>query len=443
MHLVAIGLNHKTAPVEVRERLAVSEGNLPIALETLIARHCVSECCILSTCNRTEIYAIISRREDEDRLVGFMSDHHGIPAAGFHDHIYRHRGHKAVEHLFRVSAGIDSMMLGETQIMHQVKNAYCVAGESESTSTVLNNLFQHALFVGKRARTETDISRGAFSVGAAAVELATSIFGELNTRRIVILGAGKMSELAARRLVMAGTSAITVLNRTFARAEELAAKLGGTAKPWESMVDALTAADIVISSTGADGQIIDCADMEKTMRARSERPIFLIDIAVPRDIDPAAGELNNVFLYNIDDLEQLVLSSTSERNNEVEKVQRIIKEETERYVSWLRTLEAVPLIKQLREKLETLRDAEWERTAPKLAHLSEKDQEAIRVMMRSLVNKVSHHPLVKMKEYASSADGEAKLDVAREMFGLNGESAESANGVREKSHESVDFEATS
>ncbi len=421
MHLVVIGLNHKTAPVEVREKCAVSDGNLPKALATLNACHCVVECCILSTCNRTEIYAVTNTREDEDALVQFMSDYHEVERASFEDKLYRHHGHKAVEHLFRVAAGIDSMMVGENQIVNQIKNAFCVAGESDVTKALMNHLFQQALYVGKRARTETDISRGAFSVGYAAVELARSIFGELEGRSILILGAGKMSELTAKHMQSSGATSIAVSNRTFSRAEELACKLGGRAVEFDRFPEEMLHSDIVITSTGAPDAIVTRGMMKKITRERRRRPIFMIDIAVPRDIDPSAGELDGVFLYDIDDLDTLVQQSISGRKKEIERVRAIVAEEVQKFNVRLRTLEAVPLIKQIRDKYDHLRDAEWARTSSKLSHLSETDQEAIKVMMQSLINKISHDSLLKIKEYASNGDGLGKLEVAREIFGINDE----------------------
>ncbi|HOM71426.1 MAG TPA: glutamyl-tRNA reductase [Armatimonadota bacterium] len=426
MHLVVVGLNHKTAQVEVREKLAVSEADLPKAIETLQACQCVAECCILSTCNRTEIYALIDSRENEEVLLDFISSYHGIPKMSFQDHIYRHRGHKAVEHLFSVTAGLDSMMIGEYQILGQVKDAFCIAGECDSTKTVLNNLFQQALSVGKRARSETDISKGAFSIGYAAVELARSIFGSLQELSILILGAGKMGELTAKHLISAGAKSISVANRTPARAEELAVKLGGCAVPFESFTDAMTQADVVIGSTGAPEPIVTKDQMAKIMRIRREKPIFMIDIAVPRDIEADAGDLDNVFLYDIDDLQALVQESVAERHKEIEKVREIIAEETRKFNSWFRTLEVVPLIKTLRQQFDDLREAEWQRNAGKLGHLSEKDQQTVQIMMQSLINRISHNPMIKIKEYASSPDGYSKLDTARELFGIIAEEVEDA-----------------
>jgi len=311
------------------------------------------------------------------------------------------------------------MMLGEYQILGQVKTAFCVAGDSECTGTILNNLFRQAISVGKRARTETDISRGAFSIGRAAVELAISIFGDLKGRKVLILGAGKMSELTATHLVSSGASSVIVSNRTRARAEELAERLGGTAIGFDQFPAAMAEADIVIGSTASPHPIVTRDQMQKMMRMRHERPIFLIDIAVPRDIEPEVGDLDNVFLYNIDDLERLVEQSMSEREREVAKVNEIISEETKSFVAWLKTLEVVPLIRLLREKFESIKEGEWERNKSRLAHLSEKDRETVRRMLDSVVNKMSHNPIVRIKEYAADSNGYGKLDLARELFGID------------------------
>ncbi|MBI2842407.1 MAG: glutamyl-tRNA reductase [Armatimonadetes bacterium] len=418
MHLVVIGLNHKTAPVEVREKLAVSETHLPEALEVLSRCGCVAECCILSTCNRTEIYAVTAKHDDEEVLIDFISSYHAIDREGFQEYLYRHRGHKAVQHLFAVAAGIDSMMVGETQILGQVKNAFCVADGVDSTKAVLNNLFQQALNVGKRARSQTDISRGAFSVGYAAVELAKLIFGNLQGHKILILGAGKMSELTAKHMLSSGATTVMVANRTLSRAEELAKRLGGRAVPFDSFPEAIVEADIVIGSTGSREPIIRRDQMIKIMRQRREKPIFLIDIAVPRDVEAGVGDLDNIFLYNIDDLEQMVQQSIAEREKEIEKVWEIVAEETHRFAAWMRTLEAVPLIKLIRNKLDGIKDAEWERYGNKLSHLPENDQETVKVMMQSLVNKITHNPLIKIKEYATSGNGYDKMEIARELFGI-------------------------
>ena len=350
MHLVVIGLNHKTAPVDIRERLAVPESGLEDALARLKMCGCVSECCLVSTCNRTEMYAVTNSREDDAVLVGYLSAVTDTPSQEFSAHLYSHAGHKAVSHLFRVAAGLDSMMLGEAQILGQVKTAYCVAGDCDCTGTVLNTLFQQALAVGKRARAETDIARGAFSVGYAAVELATSIFGELIGRSVLIVGAGKMSEITARRIIGNGAASVIVANRTLSKARELASDLGGEAIPFDRVHEAMIGSDIVITSTGSREALFTRDDIARIMRSRRERPIFLIDIAVPRDIEGDAGVLDNVFLYNIDDLEKLVEQSAVERRRQEVQIRELgerltlVRDQSYRDVLTLATLSLLVLV---------------------------------------------------------------------------------------------------
>lgn len=431
MHLAVIGLNHRTAPIDVRERMAVPETGLSEALSRLRMCGCVSECCILSTCNRTELYAVTDSREDDTLLIDFLAALSGLPPEEFSGHLYSRSGHKAVSHLFRVSAGLDSMMLGEPQILGQVKSAYCVAGDCSCTGAVLNNLFQQALAVGKRARTETDIARGAFSVGYAAVELANSIFGKLDGHRILVVGAGKMSEITAKRIISNGAASVTVANRTIEKAQKLAGELGGSAVGFDDLPDAIVAADIVITSTGSQDPIITADQMHKLMKLRRDRPLFLIDIAVPRDIEAGVGDLDNVYLYNIDDLQDLVEQSVKERRKEVEKVDVIIEQETRKFTSWLNALDVVPLIRLLREKFTAIKDGEWEKYRGRLSHLSERDQEVVQSMLSSVVNKISHPPMVRIKDYANSPDGYGKMDVVRELFGV--ESSEMDESVEESS----------
>lgn len=416
MHLVTLGLNHSTAPVDIREKLAVADSELAEALSKLKMCGCVSECCIISTCNRTELYAVTESRDDNAVLVEYLSALTGVHHDEFSSHLYSYAGHKAVEHLFRVSSGLDSMMLGEAQILGQVKTAYCIAGDCSCTGAVLNNLFQQSLTVGKRARTETDIAKGAFSIGYAAVELATSIFGSLNGRSILVVGAGKMSELTARRIIATGVGSITVTNRTFEKAQLLAESFGGKAIEFDRVHEAMVDADIVITSTGSTEPIFRRDDIAKVMRSRRERPVFLIDIAVPRDIDSAAGALDNVFLYNIDDLQDLVEQSKKEREKEVEKVEEIIRQETRKFTTWLRSLEAVPLIKLLRERFETIKDGEWEKYQGRLGNLSDKDREIVQGLLQSVVNKISHSPMMRIKDFANTPDGYDKIEIVRQLF---------------------------
>ncbi len=416
MHLFVVGLSHTTAPVEIREKLAFPEDRQPDALRRLCES--VSECCILSTCNRTEVYAVTRSRGEEDAVIDFLSGACRLPRLEFESMLYFHRGHRAVEHLFGVAAGLDSMMIGEAQILGQVKDAFQCACHCGVTGTVLNELFQNAIRVGKRARSETRISEGAFSIGWAVVKLAKSAIGGLEGRSLMIIGAGKMAELTARHMQSAGVSDVVVVNRTAARARDLAGKLGGRARAFSSLESELAGVEVAVGSTGASEPILTRSQIERAMKNRGDKPLLLIDIAVPRDFDPDAASVPGVHLFSIDDLQRYVERSSSERKREIEKVSAIVSEETQKFVEWMRTLDTVPLIKAIRAKLEDIRDAEWERLATKLSHLSESDLETIRRSMQSLINRISHNPLVTIKDYASSADGTEKLDVARELFGI-------------------------
>lgn len=420
MHLVIVGVNHKTAPVEMREKLAVDEGKLGSALTRLRSRGHISEACILSTCNRTEVYAVTHTRADDETLVSFLADYGGVGREELADCVYRRPGHHAVKHLFEVACGLDSMAIGETQVLGQVRDAYCIASDTASTGAVLDNLFQRAIAVGKRARTETEISRGAFSIGAAAVALAKFVFGDLKGRKALLLGAGEMSKLAATHLQANGVDKVYIASRTPAKVEKLVSELGGEAISMRHFEEALREVDVVISSTSSRRPVITRQLMERVLPLRACAPIFLIDIAVPRDIEPEVAGLDGVFLYNIDDLQFLVDRCKAEREAEVERVRAIIDEEVESYMAYLRTLEAVPLIKQLRDKFDSVHDSELERCLSRLGHLSEQDQEVVRKAIKSVVNKLTHDPVLRIKEYAANG-GSSKLDIVRELFGLDTE----------------------
>jgi len=416
MHLLLVGLNHRTAPVELRERLSISKAQLHEALDGLRALDAISECLLLSTCNRTEVYVYTVDRSDDKTILGWMSDLCGVPQDDFMPHIYSTAGHKAAEHLFRVAAGIDSLVVGETQVLGQVKEAYAVACERGTTGSVLNTLFQQAATVGKRARTETGISRGASSVGSAAVLLAKSIFGDLSGRTVLIVGAGKMAELSIEHLRSSGMVGVLVTNRTYDKALELAERFEGEAVGFDDMAGALDRADVVITSTGAKQPIISRETIRRAMISRRGRPMFLIDIAVPRDVEPEVSNLDNVFLYNIDDLQGVVDLDKANREAEIANVEKIIAEEVEEFNRWFRTLEAVPVITALREKFEGVRQAEFEKLCRKLSHLSPEDMEAICTATKSMVNKLSHDPLIRIKECTTDAD---KLQIICETFGIS------------------------
>lgn len=418
MHLVVVGVNHKTAPIELREKLAIDEGDLGDALARLRSHAHGGEFCIISTCNRTELYCVTRSRVDNAMLISFLAGYGGVRREELEPCVYCKPGHHAVKHLFEVACGLDSMALGETQILGQIRSAYCVAGDSDATGPVLNNLFQHAICVGRKARTETGISCGAFSVGSAAVQLARLVFGDLKGRKALLLGAGEMGKLAATHLKANGAEQVYIASRTRSRVEDLASALGGDPIDFDHFEDALRTVDFVISSTSSPQPIITRQLMAPIVRERGSSPIFLIDIAVPRDIAPDVAELDGVFVYNIDDLQFLIDRCRLEREGEVAKVMALIEKETSEFMAYLRALEAAPLIKQLREKFESVYESEWNRYSSRLSHLTEADRENVRKMLRSAVRKLTHDPILRLKEYASDAESTEKLEVARELFGL-------------------------
>lgn len=418
MYLVVVGVNYKTAPVELREKLSVDEGDLGSALLKLKAHAHGGEFCIISTCNRTELYSVTRSKVDDEMLMSFLAGYGGARIEELRDCVYVKHGHHAVQHLFEVASGLDSMALGETQILGQIRNAYCVAGDTGTTGNVLNTLFQQAIEVGKRARTETDISCGAFSIGAAAVQLAKLVFTDFSGRKGLLLGAGEMGKLAATHLQSNGVGKIYIASRTRSKVDHLAEALGGEAIDFDKFEDALLDVDFVISSTSSPAYVITCEQLERVMEKRGREPLFLIDIAVPRDIEPEVSELDGVFVYNIDDLKFLVDRCRADRECEVEKVEEIVEEETAEFMAFMRSLEAVPLIRQLREKFESVYSSEWDRYESRLAHLPEKDRDYVRKLLKSTVNKLTHDPILRIKSYAVNGDDKSKLEVARELFGL-------------------------
>lgn len=422
MHLIVVGLNHRSAPIEVRERLTFAEHALPEALRALLARPGILEGAILSTCNRTEVYAAVRHAAGEGVLVRFLTDHHHLPEAEFAGHLYVYRDLEAVHHLFRVASGLDSLVLGEPQILRQVRDAFACATAAQSIGPLFHGLFRAAITTGKRARTETGIGKGGFSIGHAAVDLARSIFGSLHGTTVLLLGAGKMSELAARHLVASGVHFVMVANRTYEKAVSLAERLGGQAIRYDDFPDRLGTADIVISSTASPTPVVHRETLLPGLRRRRGRPLFLIDIAVPRDIAPDVGTLDNVFLYDMDDLEEVVADMARERAGEAARVEAIIAEEAANFLAWRRTLDAAPVVTQLREKHEEIRQAELARLRRQLPDdLPESVWQRIDVATRSMMNRVVRDPIQRLKEAVSGEKGEPDYDLleaAREIFAL-------------------------
>ena len=419
MHILTLGLNHRTAPVEIREKLAFAESSRPQALTRLVEGYGLGEAAILSTCNRSEIYAAGDDATALERVWRFLAETRDVDVSGLSSCFYELHNEEAAQHLFSVACGIDSLVVGESQILMQVRESLELAQGSGTARTLVNELFQRSLRVGKRARTETDIGRGRLSVSTAAVELATQIFESLEGRHALLLGAGEMIELTARYLMGSGIGRFHVANRTFERGAELARACRGEAVQFADFPAQLEHVDIVISSTSAPDFVIEQDAIQRAMRKRRGRPLFLIDIAVPRDIDPAVRDLDNVFLFDIDDLEQVVASNRADREQEIAEVQQLIQEELRDFRHWLRALSTGPLFRALRERADDLRQVELGRWQGKLAHLSGPDHELVEAILRAYANKLLHEPLVQMRALANSKDGFLRLDTVRQLFDLD------------------------
>jgi len=415
MQLALVGLSHKTAPVEVRERMAFSSDALRAALTSLVGRQEVNEALILSTCNRVEV---VAESADERLIREFLCEFHQIPHESVSKHLYSFRNVEAIRHVFRVAASLDSMVIGEPQILGQVKEAYRIAADAGTVGMHLSALMNRAFAVAKKVRSETGISQSAVSVSYAAVELARKIFGDLTGKTVMIIGASKMGELAAKHLKRAGVSSVLVTNRTFERAVELAKVFEGAAVPFEHFADHMVGADIVITSTGATHFIIGKSQAEQIIHRRKNKPMFFIDIAVPRDIDPSVNEIDNAFLYDIDDLQQVIDENLKERLKEASRAEEIITSEVEAFCQKMKGREVVPTIVQLRETLEKLRRDEIERNRRHLKDLSPEQQEALDQITKSLVNKILHTPIEQLKQLAHDPQGPDIADLIRKIFNV-------------------------
>jgi len=419
MYLLVGGLSHKTAPVEIRETLEISLMKLDEALNDLLVRPSVKEGVIVSTCNRTEIYTIASEvPAGKEDILQFLSHYHQWDPGELAKYLYFYDNREAINHLFKVTSSLDSMVVGEAQILGQVKEAYAHALDRKATSIILNRLFNHAIAVGKKARSQTSIGESAVSISYAAVELAKQIFEDLTGHTVMILGAGEMGELTVQHLVDNGVSSVLVANRTPKRAEELAKRFKGRAVPFDHLVDYVAEADIVISSTAAQEYVINRKDMGRVISKRRGKPIFLIDIAVPRDIDPRVNKLENVFLYDIDDLEGVVKTNVAEREKEARKVHTIIHSEVDEFSAWLHSLDVTPTIAALRKKADEIRAAEVEKIMNKLNGLSEREKNLVRTLAGGIINKLLHQPIVKIKESTRQKDGYVYVESLRQLFDL-------------------------
>jgi glutamyl-tRNA reductase len=444
MPLAVIGVSHRTAPVEVRERFAFGRTEVPAALSRLLASGATSEAVLLSTCNRTEFYlSLPDLGRGEAAVRALLAEQAGESPEASGRYLYLHRDRHAVEHLFRVTAGLESMILGEPQIQGQVKEAYHSARETTSpegpvVGATLNRVFQMALAVGGRVRSETELGLGATSVSSAAVELAKKIFGSLKGRRALVLGAGEMSEVTLECLRGEGVRSCVVANRTYERACELAARWGGEAVRFEDFRSVLSSVDIVISSTAAPHPVLMREGFRAALPGGAPQPLCIIDIAIPRDVETSVGDEPNVFLYNIDDLRQIVDDNLGRRKAEMPRAEALIAEGVEEFWSWYASLAVVPTIRDLRARGEGVRQTEVEKALRRLAHLAPEDQAAIDAMTRALLNKLLHAPTVRLREAAGNGRGTSVLDTVRYLFELDGDPAGDERGEAESTSTSTE-----
>jgi glutamyl-tRNA reductase len=423
MNIVAVGLNHRTAPIDLRERLAVSEAGLPGALARLKRWPGIAEGVILSTCNRVELYAVVKETE---RGIGSLREFMMTLAPEIrHEqvlpHLYCLDGQEAIRHLFRVAASLDSMVVGEPQILGQVKEAFEAALEQKSTGVVLNKVVKKALSVGKRVRTETGIAENAVSVSYAAVELAKKIFQNLAGKTVLLVGAGEMAKLAARHLVSAGMQRVMITTRNFDLAVDVAKRFNGLPIPFGDFRREMAGADIVICSTGAASYLIGPGEVQQALRSRQNRPMFLIDISVPRNIDPTVGSLDNAYLYNIDDLQGQVEKNIEERRREAMKAEDMVRAEVRLIAKWIKSLDALPTIVALRRRADDIQRVEVERILARLGPVSPRQRELVEDLASAITNKLLHGPLTTLKAEADSPNGILFAETAQRLFNLEKE----------------------
>jgi glutamyl-tRNA reductase len=431
MHLLLVGISHRTAPIELRERVDFHARGLEHALRTLAARSQQGgELAVLSTCNRAELYVACDDVETaRAELVSFVESFHGVDAASLEPHVYHVVDIEAARHLFRVAAGLDSLVVGEPQILGQVKEAHGAARDAATAGPLLNRLFHSSFAVGKRVRSETGLGAGAVSVSYAAVALAKKIFGNLDGRAVVVIGAGEMGKLTAQHMKSQGVRNVTIVSRTMANAARTADAIGGaTAAPWDDMDAALVASDIVITATGAASPVLTKARIEAAMRQRRSRPLFIIDIAVPRDVEAAAGEIEQVFLYNIDDLQAAVRENMARRTSEVTRAEAIVDEELDKFGSWMRARGVIPTVVALRQSFEAIRRAELDRLDFKLSALPQEARDEARARVDEIthliVEKLLLTPTEQLKSLADQETAAIYAEAIARLFGLADQSTE-------------------
>lgn len=419
MNIVVVGLSHKTANVEIREKLAFSPTQMEKPLQTLLALDGITEGVIVSTCNRVEIY--ITTRDIAGgiaRVKRFLADYHNFPLDTLEQHVYALHGEDAIRHVFRVASSLDSMVVGEPQILGQIKTSYGYAAEYRSSGIILNRFLHKAFSVAKRVRTETKIASSAVSVAFAAVELAKKIFNDLSDKTVMLIGAGEMCELAAKHFLNSGVRGLMVTNRTFERAEKLADEFDGKAVRFDELFEQLHKADIILSSTGAPHTIIGAGDLEEVMRRRRQKPMFFIDIAIPRDIDPGVNEVENVYLFTVDDLQEVVASNLQQRKEEASKAEAIVSEEIGQFFKWLSSLEVTPTIVALRNKFDEIRRAELEKTLANWKDIPPDGQKKLEALTNAIMNKLLHPPTALIKQSGQGGRTDLYVDAVRALYGL-------------------------
>jgi glutamyl-tRNA reductase len=420
MSIILVGLNHKTAPVEVRERLAFTDEACTETLQSLVDGELISEGLIVSTCNRVEVLAAtrgVNGDEGAARISSFLSETRRLPDNFLGKHLYTHANEEAVRHMFRVASSLDSMVVGEPQVLGQVRRAYSNAVTAGTAGRVLHRLVHHALHVAKRVRTETGIAASAVSISFTAVELGRKIFGSLKGTTVLVIGAGEMAELAAQHLASAGAARILVTNRTTETAEQLAQKIKGTALDFTTLPAHLAEADIIICSTASGGYVVTEEMAREALSARRQRPAFFIDISVPRNVDPAVGKLDNLFVFDVDDLEAVVASNIREREREAERAELIVESEVMQFQQALRSLDLGPTVAALRQKLEEIARAEFARQRNRLGDLTPEQERAVEALLISTVNKISH-PIINRLRRSHDTSEEENLKAWRNTFGL-------------------------
>jgi glutamyl-tRNA reductase len=419
MHILVVGINYKTAPVEIRERLTFNPNELGEAMKRLQTKKSILENIIISTCNRTEVYAVVDQlHTGRYYMKEFLSEWFQMEQEEFVPYLFIYEQEGAINHLFNVACGLNSMVLGETQILGQVRTSFLLGQEEKTTGTVFNHLFKQAVTLAKRAHSETDIGANAVSISYAAVELAKKIFGTLQNKHVLILGAGKMGELAIQNLHSNGVSQVTVINRTFEKAQNLASRFNGEARTLQELQCALVEADILISSTGANDFVVTKEMMANVNKMRKGKPLFMVDIAVPRDLDPRLADLDGVFLYDIDDLEGIVEANMKERQKAAAKIRMLIEAEIVEFKQWLNMLGVVPVISALREKALLIQEETMESIERKLPNLTDREKKVLNKHTKSIINQLLKDPILQAKELASQSDADQALDLFVKIFNI-------------------------